>query len=168
MPNGRFSAILSAVVAAISLGVFLGLVRVESPVALAALVLSVVTVGMFEGSFASLAVDGDRVDVARGLLRLRGRQRLSVAHGFRVRVVVDRARRAGKNGGVVHLVELATDDASWVVAEERDPAVADRIASWLREKLPSERLRVEPSGSPEDEPPTSAAPEEQTRSQGDA
>jgi len=159
VPNGRLTAGLSAVVAVVSLAVFLGLLRVESPVALAALVLAVVTVGIFEGSFASLVVDGDRVEIARGLSRLRGRREFSVAHGYQVRIVtVDR----------LHRVELVTPDTSLALAAEQERRVAERIAAWLVEKLPAERLRVDPSGSPEDESPTSAPPEEQTRSQGDA
>lgn len=175
LPSGRLPPVLSALVALFALSVFVGLVRLESPLALGALVLALVTGAMFEGSFASVVADGDRLHASRGLLGVRSRHTISVANDCAVTVVTasDLAPGSGRNqAGALHLVEVKTPEGAWVLAEERDRAAAEAVADWLRQHVPADRLRLaaEPAppvhpAPPADEPP--AAEGRDGRSQAD-
>lgn len=142
-PGGRGIASLYAVASVLFLAVSLALGRVESPVALVSLLGAVIVGVLFERMFSSIVIDGDRIECQRGLVPRRV-HRVSVAAGCSVNVVT--AGQVGKGThppAPVHLVEVATNDATVVFAEERDRRVAEGIADWVRANLPAERLRID-------------------------
>lgn len=118
--------------------------RVESPIALISSFPALMVAWLFQASFASIVIDGDAVDCRRGLVGQRIHH-LSVANGCTVQVVGASSPNLGpgrKPNGLVFLVELATPEGSWVLAEEADRDAAAAIADWVRAHLPPARLRV--------------------------